>query len=69
MIFRNLFVLISQKDLNIFNKVIIGNHDRIFPANNQVNFWENKINYKTFDAPHFPFYKWNNWGEVLNAFD
>jgi len=50
---------------NIFDVVIIGNRDLICPTKNQVNYWKNKIEFKTIDAPHFVFYHWKTWEEIV----
>lgn len=55
----------SYKEL--FKKVFIGINDDIICSKNQLNFWE-KVNVPIIlkDSPHFPFYRWNNWKELLN---
>lgn len=64
-----------------WNKVIICDKDTIIPAKNQSAFWEeyeinidtsNKLAFNANDfkiehieAYHYPFFKWNNWSEIL----
>ena len=49
---------------NIFDTIIIGEKDLICPTKNQINYWKN-TNYKLIDAPHFIFYHWKTWEELL----
>ena len=51
----------------VWNKVVIGRNDRIFPFLNQERFWSEKEVEKIeiIDAPHYPFYLWNEWKEIL----
>ncbi len=64
-----------------WNKVIISKRDLIIPTKNQLRFWSeyemclDKENRLTFnandftiqhtDAPHFPFYNWTSWSEII----
>ncbi len=64
-----------------WNKVLIGSRDNIIPPKNQERFWteyamsidkENKMSFNAkdfsielIDAPHFPFFKWSSWDEIL----
>lgn len=64
-----------------WNKIIICNNDTVIPANNQERFWSeyemgidrnNRLSFNAQDftiekqdAPHFPFFSWKNWGEIL----
>ncbi len=50
---------------NIFDIVVIGDRDLICPTKNQENYWNGKIPYKTIDAPHFIFYHWKTWEEII----
>ncbi|MCK5825171.1 MAG: DUF452 family protein [Ichthyobacteriaceae bacterium] len=49
-----------------FDKACIGDEDIITPTKNQVNFWLNKTEIVELNAPHFPFYLWNNWDSIAN---
>ena len=51
----------------VWNKALIGRGDRIFPVANQERFWLEKQGVETqvFDAPHYPFYLWNKWNEIV----
>ena len=57
--------LFESNAKNIFNKLILGNQDRIFPVQNQCNFWNGKLIYKTVDIPHFPFFVWKKWNDIF----
>lgn len=48
-----------------FDRIIIGNKDRIIPAKNQSAFWQNKLNYLLIDAPHYPFFLWQSWEDII----
>lgn len=50
---------------NIFDVVVIGDRDLICPTQNQKKYWSGKISYKIIDAPHFIFYHWKTWEEIL----
>ncbi|MCA1926996.1 MAG: DUF452 family protein [Calditerrivibrio sp.] len=52
---------------NIFDKAIISSSDRIFPPQNQVSFWQNELEKVIVDGGHFPFFKFNSWGEILSV--
>ncbi len=47
-----------------FDKAIISNEDKIFPAKSQINFWQN-TEVKNIEAGHFPFYKFNSVDEII----
>lgn len=65
-----------------WNRVIIGNNDTIIPSENQNRFWSeyelglDKNNRLAFNAhdfsiehtdnPHFPFFNWERWEDMLN---
>jgi biotin synthesis protein BioG len=49
-----------------FDKIFIGNQDLIFPTKNQVNFWEGKSKIIELDIPHFPFFYFKSWDEIIN---
>ena len=49
---------------NIFNRRIVTTRDRIFPARNQIRAWS-RDNCESIALPHFPFYQWSNWTELL----
>lgn len=45
---------------------LIPSGDRIFPAENQRAFWQNRCPVIEVDAPHYPFYLWTQWNEIWN---
>lgn len=49
-----------------FDAVIIGSRDKIIPTQHQIDFWKDKIAYTLIDSPHFPFFQWKRWEEILN---
>jgi len=51
----------------VWNKALIGRGDRIFPVANQERFWLEKrgVETRVIDAPHYPFYLWNKWIEIV----
>ena len=54
----------------IFTHALAGRDDRIFSYANQVRCWDrNGVPCTTVDVPHFPFYAWRTWKEVLHACD
>ena len=49
---------------DIFDRRIVTSRDRIFPARNQIRAW-GRDNCKSIALPHFPFYHWSNWADLL----
>ena len=49
---------------DIFDCRIVTGRDRIFPARNQIRAW-GRHNYRSCTLPHFPFYQWSSWSELL----
>jgi biotin synthesis protein BioG len=52
--------------LNIFENRIVTVRDRVFPARNQIRAW-GRHNCTSLSLPHFPFYHWSNWAEIIAA--
>ncbi len=52
----------ARKD--IFQRRIVCKRDRVFPARNQLRAWGRK-NCDVFTLPHFPFYQWASWNDLL----
>jgi len=52
---------------DIFDRRLVTSRDRIFPARNQVRAW-GRHNCESMALPHFPFYQWPSWAELLSAF-
>ncbi len=50
-----------------WNKVYIGENDVIFPAINQLNWWNNKAQIQKLASGHYPFYNFQNWDELINC--
>ena len=65
----NLYGIFNDTDViikNYFDTVIISGNDRIFPTENQNAYWIGKAKIIKYDkTPHFIFYKWNSWEELL----
>jgi biotin synthesis protein BioG len=57
----------TPKAGDIFDKKIVTGRDRIFPARNQIRAW-GRQNCETMAQPHFPFYQWASWAELLEDF-
>ena len=50
---------------NAFNKVIIGNDDLIMPTVNQKAFWQGKAELIDLDQPHFCFFAFHKWDDII----
>lgn len=46
-----------------YDKALVSSNDKIIPAKNQLNFWQNKA--EIIESGHFPFYHFNSWNEIL----
>ena len=53
---------------SIFNYSLISTKDRIFPSRSLINYYKDKTRYKLIEEKHYPFHRWNSWGEILNEF-
>ena len=49
---------------DIFQRRIVTTRDRIFPPRNQIRSWD-RDNCESIALPHFPFYQWSSWAELL----
>ncbi len=49
-----------------YHKAVIGSEDLIFLSTNQKDYWKNKVDIQEIKAPHFCFYHWNKWSEIIN---
>lgn len=49
-----------------FNKIILGNLDRIIPYSKQIKFYENYDNVITLNCNHYPFDKLNTWRKIIS---
>ena len=52
---------------DIFDKVLLSSRDMIFPFKNLEKAWESKSQKVILDLPHFCFYNWTKWDEILKA--
>ncbi|MBC8208791.1 MAG: DUF452 family protein [Desulfobulbaceae bacterium] len=52
---------------SIYDRVLISDQDYIMPTENQRAFWQNGQGrlVQEIAAPHFPFYRWASWEELL----
>lgn len=60
--------IMETHELNYkWNIAVASPEDRIFPFNNVHEFWSKRSSTKivTIDAPHYPFFKWNNFREMI----
>lgn len=48
-----------------WSTVIIGSGDKIFPFENLQAAWAKHQNVHIIDAPHYPFYLWKSWSEII----
>lgn len=53
--------------LDIFSHHVITGRDRIFAGRNQARAWGRQATTQTMPWPHFPFYSFGSWGELLAA--
>lgn len=53
---------------DIFHRRIVTTRDRIFPPRNQIRSW-GRDNCESIALPHFPFYQWSSWAELLELED
>ncbi|MEE4241571.1 MAG: pimeloyl-ACP methyl esterase BioG family protein [Desulfopila sp.] len=51
---------------SMYSHVLISSKDRIFPSKNQHQFWRSS-DVKTIDEPHFPFYRWTSWDNLIES--
>ncbi len=49
----------------LYNIAIVGTEDLIFNPDNQKAFWKDKVEISETKAPHFCFYNYNTWNEIL----
>lgn len=47
-----------------WTEVLLSKADRIFPADNLRNYWQGYCAVTEIEAPHYPFYLWNQWNEI-----
>lgn len=48
-----------------WTKAIVSSSDRIYPCANQAAYWSTRVPVLYLDAPHYPFYLWNEWTEIV----
>jgi len=60
-------LVLSNKisDHALFDTVITGKNDKIIPARSQKRFWKDISKTIEIDEPHFPFFRWNSWEEII----
>lgn len=50
----------------IFTSAIVATDDKIVPPDNQAGCWNHfSVPYSLLKAPHFPFYEWSTWREIV----
>lgn len=54
----------SEELADVFKHRIVTGRDRVFPARNQMRAWGRKT-CASVPLPHFPFYQWSSWAEIL----
>ncbi len=48
-----------------WTQAILCKNDLIFPVKNLENYWLPSLNAIYIDAPHYPFYNWNSWEDIM----
>ncbi len=56
---------IVLKDFLKFDKAFISTEDKIVPSKNQIDYWLNRTSTQLLSAPHYPFYQFSEWKELL----
>jgi len=61
------YIIKENDSNNCFDRVIIGNYDKIIPAKNQINFWSKteNINPIIIEEGHYPFFRWQSFEEII----
>lgn len=55
-----------RPDNSIFTQSLICTDDKIVPPDNQAGCWKHfNVPYSLLKAPHFPFYQWSTWREIV----
>ncbi len=57
--------LFGSENPSLFSTALIGSADLIFPPANLQRFWDGKVRILEVDLPHFPFYQFDSWSEIL----
>lgn len=52
---------------SIFKYSLISTKDRIFSSRSLMNYYK-EMEYKFIEEEHYPFDRWNSWGEILDEF-
>jgi len=56
---------LKTKDLIKYDKVIISSEDKIIPTKNQINYWQDKLNYEIINSTHCPFENYLSWQDIV----
>lgn len=57
---------VANAENSLFTKALVSNDDSIFPAINQLRFWQDKLPVSSVSAGHFPFYGFETWDEIIS---
>jgi biotin synthesis protein BioG len=49
-----------------FHKAVMGNQDTIFTPDNQRKSWQSKAQFQAFDMPHYPFFYFTSWEQIIS---
>jgi biotin synthesis protein BioG len=63
---KSKFEKTTTEQIKLFDKVIIGTNDLIFPYQNQKNAWNKHESVHEWTCPHFPFFHLNHWETILS---
>ncbi|TAJ06877.1 DUF452 family protein [Marinilabiliaceae bacterium JC017] len=50
---------------NLYHCALVGQGDLIFPTANQEKFWAVQADMVSLNVPHFPFYSFTSWDEII----
>lgn len=55
----------SEVDSLLFKNAFAGQKDVIVPFRSQVNWWKNRVKLQEKPFPHYPFFSWKSWNEII----
>ncbi|TLX73067.1 DUF452 family protein [Labilibacter sediminis] len=56
---------LELNNTDFYQKAVVGSEDLIFTSANQLAFWQDKAEVKIMEVPHFCFYEFSCWDELL----
>jgi biotin synthesis protein BioG len=67
LVYLHTMSLNNNKLSNIYNISFVGKQDRIFLPANQRNYWQDKAKIVEQPIPHYPFYGFKSWKELVDV--